>query len=134
MLDQFDEEIDSLDRSHGLVFGIENKLQTKRKGKNVDLARALLQLLAAGVTGTVNLTNAGACSRAELARFIIAAGGSQTKVVEARQADFSVPARRPEYSELALERLRGLGINMRPWREALAELLARPGAAKEGKP
>lgn len=91
-----------------------------------DLARALLQLLAAGTTGIVNLTNAGACSRADLARFIIAADGSATRVVEARQAEFAVPARRPVYSELALDRARELGITMRPWREALAELLAQP--------
>lgn len=38
MFDQFD-ETDTLGRAHSLGFGIENKLQTKRNAKNVDLAR-----------------------------------------------------------------------------------------------
>ncbi len=38
---QFD-SIDSLTREHGMTFGLENKLQTKREGKNVDLARILV--------------------------------------------------------------------------------------------
>ncbi|MFA5088137.1 MAG: LPS assembly protein LptD [Candidatus Omnitrophota bacterium] len=40
-LDQFD-SIDSADRSHGLTFSLENKFQTKRKGKTVDLLRFVL--------------------------------------------------------------------------------------------
>ncbi|HNW93521.1 MAG TPA: NAD(P)-dependent oxidoreductase [bacterium] len=88
-----------------------------------DLARALVQLLRDGVTGTVNIINAGACSRADLARFILAACGAGVAVADARQAEFSNPARRPVYSELALDRLRELGITMRPWQEALGEML-----------
>ncbi len=38
---QFD-AIDSLTRSHGMTFGFENKLQTKRNGKSADLARVLV--------------------------------------------------------------------------------------------
>jgi LPS-assembly protein len=41
-LDQFD-TIDTLDRSHRISFGLENKLQTKRDGKPVDLARLVLE-------------------------------------------------------------------------------------------
>ncbi|MCK5580159.1 MAG: LPS-assembly protein LptD [Candidatus Omnitrophica bacterium] len=40
-LDAFD-GIDSISRSHGLTFSLENKLQTKRDGASVDLARLLL--------------------------------------------------------------------------------------------
>ena len=38
-LDVFDSEIDSITRAHKIDFSIENKLQTKRDGENVDLLR-----------------------------------------------------------------------------------------------
>lgn len=41
-LDLFDAGIDDLDNSHSLNFAYENKLQTKRKGKTVDLLRAII--------------------------------------------------------------------------------------------
>lgn len=41
-LDQFD-SIDSLSRSHKVLLSLENKLQTKRDGKPVDLARLVLE-------------------------------------------------------------------------------------------
>lgn len=40
-LDTFD-GIDSLTKSHGITFALENKIQTKREGKSVDLARAII--------------------------------------------------------------------------------------------
>jgi len=40
-LDQYD-SVDALDRAHGINFSLENKLQTKRDDKNVDLVRLLL--------------------------------------------------------------------------------------------
>ncbi len=40
-LDQFD-GLDGLIRDHTITFGVENKLQTKREGKSVDLARAII--------------------------------------------------------------------------------------------
>ncbi len=40
-LDQFD-EVDSLTRAHKIVFGLEQKLQTKRDLANVDLARVIV--------------------------------------------------------------------------------------------
>lgn len=41
-LDQFD-PIDTRDRSHKISFALENKLQTKRDGKPVDIARLILE-------------------------------------------------------------------------------------------
>jgi hypothetical protein len=41
-LNQFDPSIDDLYRIHEFQFGLENKLQTKRKGEVVDLARILI--------------------------------------------------------------------------------------------
>ncbi len=41
-LDQFD-AIDAIERSHRINFALENKLQTKRDGKPVDLARLILE-------------------------------------------------------------------------------------------
>ncbi|MBP6343431.1 MAG: LPS-assembly protein LptD [Candidatus Omnitrophica bacterium] len=41
-LDQFD-AIDALERSHRITFALENKLQTKRNGMPVDLARLILE-------------------------------------------------------------------------------------------
>ncbi len=40
-LNQFD-DIDAIDKAHSIAFGLENKLQTKRKGQAVDLVRFLL--------------------------------------------------------------------------------------------
>lgn len=88
-----------------------------------DLVQALQELLARGVRGTVNVTNAGACSRADLARAVLSGLHLAAAVHDARQADFAAPARRPAYSELALDRLRDCGISMRPWRAALDDLL-----------
>jgi dTDP-4-dehydrorhamnose reductase len=88
-----------------------------------DLAQALQELLVQQVRGTVNVTNAGACSRADLARTMLAGLGLTATVHDARQAEFAAPARRPVYSELALDRLRDYGITMRPWRAALDDLL-----------
>lgn len=41
-LNIFDVGIDELDNSHNIHFSFENKLQTKRKGKSVDLLRAII--------------------------------------------------------------------------------------------
>ena len=41
-IDSFDSAIDSLQRAHSMIFSLENKLQTKRGGRSVDLLRVIL--------------------------------------------------------------------------------------------
>lgn len=91
-----------------------------------DLAVALVALLAAGVGGVFHLANEGRATRWELARAVAAAGGLDPAVVrptttEAFLAKYPLPARRPGDSALANVRAAGLGIRLRPWREAVAE-------------
>jgi len=88
-----------------------------------DIARAVVQLINNERFGVVNITNYGACSRYELARSILGFAELKVRVNRARQVDFTQAAPRPPYSELSLRRLADWGIRMRPWREALAEIM-----------
>lgn len=94
-----------------------------------DLATALLALAASERYGTYHLTNAGACSRYELAREILALGGRQhVPLRPIALADYRRLAAPPPYSALDnFLAARALGITLRPWQEAVREYLAALG-------
>jgi len=89
-----------------------------------DLAAALVTLVDEKATGTVHVTNEGACSWYELARAALELADLPATVDRISSAELAAPARRPLYSVLSNARFAGLtGAPLRPWREALAEML-----------
>jgi dTDP-4-dehydrorhamnose reductase len=90
-----------------------------------DLADALVRLMARGATGLVHFANAGVCSRLEMAREILAAGGHGGCRLEAiTTAEAGRIAVRPAYSALDTSRYERLtGRSPRPWQAALREYL-----------
>jgi len=92
----------------------------------LDLAHAIHAALAADVPGLYHVANAGPCSWFEFAGEILRQAGVRAELRPTTSERFNRPARRPAYSALSTERLREVtGHAMRPWREALADCLAR---------
>ncbi len=90
-----------------------------------DLARAVGALIETAAFGVYHLTNAGECSRFEFAAEVLRLLGlSAVRLRPIRLADYSRPSRPPPYSTLANTAASALGIDLRPWREALAAYLA----------
>lgn len=90
-----------------------------------DVAETVARLVAQDTSGTVHVTNQGACSWYEFAAEIFRLAGVQANLSPTTQEERPTPARRPAYSVLGHERLRRLGIEEpRPWQEALAAYLA----------
>lgn len=94
-----------------------------------DLGPALARLAATGRCGTYHLANQGACSRLEYMRAILALGGIDRPVAAMKLADFQRPSRPPAQSALANTRAAALGIELRPWQQALAEYVPALTAA-----
>ena len=91
-----------------------------------DLAAALVTLVERKATGTVHVTNTGDCSWYELARAALELADVPATVDRISSAELAAPARRPPYSVLSNARFADLtGAPLRPWREALAEMLGR---------
>jgi dTDP-4-dehydrorhamnose reductase len=90
-----------------------------------DLARALLHLSDAGARGLVHVTNAGGCTRLELAVEAIRVAGLAGRVAVRERAQPPAGAPRPAYSILDTTRYAALtGRSMRPWRETLQDYVA----------
>jgi dTDP-4-dehydrorhamnose reductase len=93
-----------------------------------DAAATILALLEAGLTGTVHVSNTGACSWFELAAAALEGAGLRVPLQPIHLADLPPEPPRPRYSVLAHERLRAAGIPLpRPWQEGLAAFLAAAG-------
>jgi dTDP-4-dehydrorhamnose reductase len=93
----------------------------------LDLARAILELVARTDGGTYHLTNGGAASRRDWADRILAVRrpGRSTRPISA--ADFTRASDPPRWGALDTSRAAAAGVRMRPWEAALAEYLAGPG-------
>jgi dTDP-4-dehydrorhamnose reductase len=91
-----------------------------------DLAGALAILVARQLTGIYHLTNGGACSWFDFTREILAQSGfASTPLSPMTSAELDRPARRPTYSVLAPAAWQAAGERpLRPWPEALADMLA----------
>jgi dTDP-4-dehydrorhamnose reductase len=92
---------------------------------NHDVAHALASLARAGARGIVHVTNAGVASRHEFASALLRAAGFMVEVSDAMGSDLTAPAPRPSYSALSDASLRSFGIQLRHWREAVSDYLAR---------
>lgn len=110
--------------------------QIARPTASGDVAAFLLsqaQRLARAPTGAaewglLHLANEGAASRLDMARalFDLAWSGRPPPIMEAVSSDyFKPPARRALNAELATDRLKAVfGLRLRPWREALEDVVA----------
>ena len=88
-----------------------------------DLADAIEKLIRGSASGIVHATNRGSCSWFEFARAVLAAESSRTTVTPVATAEFPRPARRPAYSVLGSDSLRGFGIELPAWEDGLAVYL-----------
>jgi dTDP-4-dehydrorhamnose reductase len=98
-----------------------------------DLAPALLDLLDRGGRGLYHLANRGVASRLELARFALSslgAGLADLEIQPVKTVDFPLPAQRPLYTVLDCARASALGVELRPWQDAVRSYLAAPAAPR----
>mgnify|MGYP003332822960 FL=1 len=94
----------------------------------LDLARAVFQIIEKGLPSSseiLHVSNSGQCSWADFAREIFTQKSLSTTVNNTTTEAFNAPAPRPKYSVLSTEKLLfTYGIAMRPWKEALEEVLS----------
>lgn len=90
-----------------------------------DLSRAVLQLIdhAGLLPGVYHLTNSGTCTWAEFTQTIYSFMGLDVEVRPVDRQGLSGGMRRPLYSALANTKAKELGIELRPWRDALHDYL-----------
>ncbi len=90
----------------------------------VDLAGAMAHVIQKPAWGVYHLSNSGYCSRMEWAAEILRLSGLEGVPVEpTTQREFGAPYRKAAFSTLANVHGARLGIELRPWQEALAEHL-----------
>lgn len=91
-----------------------------------DLAAGIAALVRGAPFGIYHLTNSGYCSRLEWVREVLRLAGLDDVTVEpTSQREFGAPYRKPVFSALANVNAAGLGIELRPWQQALEEHLRR---------
>ena len=89
-----------------------------------DLASAIASVIQKPAWGVYHFTNHGHCSRLEWAAEILRLSGLEGVPVEpTTQQEFGAPYRKAAFSALANVRGARVGIELRPWQEALAEHL-----------
>ena len=95
----------------------------------LDLSRAVFEIIEMGLSKKpelLHISNTGQCSWADFAREIFKQKGISVTVNDTTTEAFNAPAKRPKYSVLSTEKLLfRFGIPMRPWKEALSEVLKR---------
>jgi dTDP-4-dehydrorhamnose reductase len=90
----------------------------------VDLASAVVALLATTRYGLYHVTNADACSWYEFARAIFELAELQADLAPITSQEFGAVARRPSYSVLSTTAYENLGLSLlRPWPEALSSYI-----------
>jgi dTDP-4-dehydrorhamnose reductase len=90
-----------------------------------DLAAGIQQLIDTGRYGIYHLTNAGHCSRYEYACKVLALSGRGHIPIEPiTLADYARASSPPPFGALANTTAAALGIQLRPWEDALADFLA----------
>ncbi len=114
----------------GKLTGVKDELATPTWTQ--DLAHALTNLVETDVYGVYHLTNTGQASRYEWVEEILRLAGTsdvELRAVTTAEYRASLPANavvphKPPYSVLANVAAAKLGIELRPWREALAAYFA----------
>lgn len=95
-----------------------------------DLAAAIASLVGRPAYGVYHFTNAGECSRYEWAREALRLAGREgASIKPTTMAEYQPFPPKPPYTVLRNEAGAGLGIALRPWREALGGYFA---ALREG--
>jgi len=89
----------------------------------VDLAEAVRKLVLSGKSGLYHLSSEGQCSWYEFTRYIFECAGLQANLSPCKTTDFFSPVKRPAYSVLSKAKLRGLGLSIPTWKDALPRYL-----------
>jgi dTDP-4-dehydrorhamnose reductase len=89
-----------------------------------DLAEALRALAELKASGLFHLGGAGCASRLAYAHAILDLVGLDIEVVPASIDEFPLPAARPVNSCLDCSKAAGLGVELPPWRDALARYIS----------
>lgn len=91
----------------------------------VDLAKAIIALLATEAYGIYHATCEGQCSWYDFANEIFGLAGIEIAVKAVTSEEFVRPAKRPAYSVLDNQALKRLGLNsFRHWQESLKDYVA----------
>lgn len=89
-----------------------------------DVAEAVVTLVQNGVSGVTHVTNAGSCSRYELAQEISHCLGRIGTVKPVLTQDMpALAARRPRNTALQSQVCPALGVALRPWQDAIDEFV-----------
>jgi dTDP-4-dehydrorhamnose reductase len=98
----------------------------------LDAAAKIMEVVESGRYGLYHLSNAGACTRLELARYAATTAGlDPTKVVGKPLAEMGRPGPRLQYAVMAMNALHRAGFALpRPWQAALAEYVQSSGAGE----
>ena len=108
-----------------------------------DLAEIIAKLVRSNASGTFHASNSGDCTWFGLAQELVKAAALPVTVVPTTSAAYPRPAKRPSYSVFSLRSLHLLGIEPRPWQQAVAAFVAErkasaaspvPQAAPPGRP
>lgn len=99
--------------------------QRGRPTSTASLVDITARLLDGNHRGTFHGTDDGACTWFEFAAAIAAHANPACRVVPCSTAEFPRPAPRPAYSVLDLSKTTAAIGPLRPWREALADVLPR---------
>lgn len=87
----------------------------------VDVAQAIVALIATDCFGLYHITNAGSTSWHDFAKAIFEQAGIHADLSPTTSHEYAAPAKRPGYSVLSNDKLKSIGIAQpRDWREALA--------------
>jgi dTDP-4-dehydrorhamnose reductase len=87
---------------------------------NIDLAEAIAALIETGRYGIYHLTNEGACSRYQFARYFLdRVGCSDTPIEPIASHQWPRASKPPQYAGMSNLAARQLGIRLRPWQEAV---------------
>jgi dTDP-4-dehydrorhamnose reductase len=90
-----------------------------------DAARAIAQLIRLPFYGTYHLVNEGSCSRMEFAAETLRlAGRDGVALIPIRLAEFKRDSTPPPFTPLRNVAAAALGVQLRPWQDALAEYIS----------
>jgi dTDP-4-dehydrorhamnose reductase len=99
--------------------------QKGRPASAQELAASSMKLIEKGARGIFHLADGGECSWFEFTKEIARQIKSEARVDSCTTADLGRAAARPSYSVLDLEESERLIGPMKPWKEALGEVIAR---------
>lgn len=101
--------------------------QTMSPTYTKDAAQLILGLLQQGASGLFHGSNTGVCTWHDFAQEAVRLCGLGVEVEAISSAAFPSAVRRPAFSALTSNRLNGLGLQPRPWQDALRAYLVEKG-------